>query len=235
MRTTHDLPPVLGATLTAGGVDFAVYAGHADAVEICLFEAGDANGASEARITLPERAHGTWFGSVPGLGAGARYGVRVHGPWRPDEGLRYNPHKLLLDPYARAIEGEVSWRAEVFGHVVDARLRGDPDVADPRNSAPYVPRAVVVDDRFDWGQDKRPEIPWAQTLLYETHVRNQSKRNLAIPERLRGTYAAMAHPATIEHLQSLGVTSVELMPVQAFSHEPALVGRGLVNHWGYNT
>lgn len=235
MRTAQDLPPVLGATLTAGGVDFAVYAGHADAVEICLFEAGDANGASEARITLPECAHGTWFGSVPGLGAGARYGVRAHGPWRPDEGLRHNPHKLLLDPYARAIEGEVSWRAEVFGHVADARLRGDPDVADPRNSAPYVPRAVVVDDRFDWGQDERPEIPWAQTLLYETHVRNQSKRNLAVPERLRGTYAAMAHPATIEHLQSLGVTSVELMPVQAFSHEPALVGRGLVNHWGYNT
>jgi len=235
MRTVHDLPPVLGATLTAGGVDFAVYAGHADAVEICLFEAGDASGASETRITLPERSHGTWFGSVPGLGAGARYGVRAYGPWQPDLGLRYNPDKLLLDPYARAIEGEVRWRAEVFGHLVDGHLRGDPNVRDPRNSAPYVPKAVVVDDRFDWGQDVRPEVPWAKTLLYEAHVRNQTKTNLAVPEPLRGTYAGMAHPATIEHLQSLGVTSVELMPVHAFSHEPALAGRGLVNHWGYNT
>jgi isoamylase len=235
MRTARDLPPVLGATLTPGGVDFAVYAGHADAVEICLFEAGDTTGASETRFTLPEHAHGTWFGSVPGLGAGARYAVRAHGPWQPGGGLRYNHDKLLLDPYARAIEGEVSRRPEVFGHVVDDQLHGDPDVRDRRNSAAYVPRAVVVDEHFDWGLDVPPVIPWAQTLLYEAHVRNQTKRSPAVPESLRGTYAGMAHPATIAHLQSLGVTSVELMPVQAFSHEPALVERALVNHWGYNT
>ena len=230
-----DLPPPLGATLTPDGVDFAVYAGHADAVEICLFETGDATGANERRITLTNRAHGTWFGSVPGIFAGQRYAVRAHGPWQPAQGLRYNADKLLLDPYARAIEGQVTWRPEVFGHVVDARLHGDPDVKDERNSAPYVPRAVVVDDRFDWGDDSPPQVPWVETVIYETHVRNLTKRHPEIPEPLRGTYAAMAHPATIAHLRSLGVTTVELLPVHAFTHEPELVQKGLVNHWGYNT
>jgi glycogen operon protein len=235
MATTPDLPPPLGATLTRDGVDFAVYAGHADAVEICLFEPGDTTGASERRVNLTDRAHGTWFGSMPGLGAGTRYGVRAHGPWQPSEGLRHNADKLLLDPYARAIEGEVTWAPEAFGHVVDARLHGDPDVRDERDSAACVPRAVVVDDRFDWGDDVRPQVPWAQTVIYEAHVRNLTKRHPGVPEQLRGTYAGMAHPAIIEHLRSLGVTSVELLPVQAFAHEPQLAGRGRVNHWGYNT
>jgi isoamylase len=235
MGPSPDLPPALGATLTPDGVDFAIYAGHADAVEICLFEAGDATGASERKITLADRTHGTWFGSVPGLGAGARYGVRAHGPWLPEQGLRHNADKLLLDPYARAIEGQVTWHPEVFGHVVEAQLHGDPDVRDERNSAPYVPRAVVVDNRFDWGDDSPPQVPWAQTVIYETHLRNLTKRHPGIPEPLRGTYAAMAHPIIIAHLHGLGVTSVELLPVHAFSHEPELVSQGLVNHWGYNT
>jgi isoamylase len=235
MGPSPDLPPDLGATLTPDGVDFAIYAGHADAVEICLFEAGDVTGASERRITLTDRTHGTWFGSVSGLGTGARYGVRAHGPWRPEQGLRYNPHKLLLDPYARAIEGQLTWRPEVFGHVVDAQLQGDPDVRDERNSAPYVPRAVVVHDRFDWGDDAPPLVPWAQSVIYETHVRNFTARHPMIPEPLRGTYAAMAHPVTIAHLLGLGVSTVELLPVHAFISEPEVVGRGLVNHWGYNT
>ncbi|MHB8274193.1 MAG: glycogen debranching protein GlgX [Dermatophilaceae bacterium] len=235
MRPSPDLPPQHGATVTPDGVDFAVFAGHAEKVEICLFDVGDATGASELRINLPGHVHGTWFGSVPGLRAGQRYGVRAHGPWLPAEGLRYNADKLLLDPCAHAIEGQVTWRPEVFGHVVDARLRGDPDVRDRRNSVAYVPRAVVVDNRFDWGNDAPPQIPWAETVIYETHVRNLTKRHPQIPERLRGTYAAMAHPATIAHLRALGVTSVELMPVHAFSHEPELVQRGLQNHWGYNT
>src|SRR5665647_571107 len=235
MRPSRDLPPPHGATVPPDGVDFAVFAGHADKVEICLFEAGDTTGASEHRITLGGHSYGTWFGSVPGLGAGQRYGVRAVGPWLPEEGLRYNADKLLLDPCARAIEGQVTWRPEVFGHVVDAQLRGDPDIRDLRNSAAYVPRAVVVDNRFDWGDDTPPQIPWAETVIYETHVRNLTKRHPEIPERLRGTYAGMAHPATIAHLRALGVTSVELLPVHAFSHEPALVQRGLLNHWGYNT
>jgi isoamylase len=235
MSPSRDLPPDLGATVTADGVDFAVYAGHADAVEICLFEPGDTTGASERRVTLNERAHGTWFGSVPGLGAGARYGVRAHGPWQPSQGLRYNEDKLLLDPYARVIEGAVTWAPETFGHVVDAQLRGDPDVRDVRDSAAFVPRGVVVDDRFDWGDDAPPLAAWRHTVIYETHVRNLTARHPEVPEALRGTYAGMAHPATIEHLLSLGVTSVELLPVQAFAHEPGLVGRELVNHWGYNT
>ncbi len=235
MGTSRDLAPPLGATVSGDGVDFAVYAGHAEGVEICLFEAGDTTGASERRVPLTERAHGTWFGSVPGIGAGARYGVRASGPWQPDQGLRYNRDKLLLDPYARAIEGAVTWRPEVFGHVVDGRLHGDPYVRDDRDSAPYVPRGVVVDDRFAWGDDAPPQVPWVQTVIYEAHVRNLTRRHPEIPEPLRGTYAGVAHPVTIAHLRSLGVTSVELMPVHAFSHEPGLVGRGLTNHWGYNT
>src|SRR5665647_542389 len=235
MCPSRDLPPQHGATVTPDGVDFAVFAGHADKVEICLFEAGDPTGASELRINLTGHTHGTWFGSVPGLRAGQRYGVRALGPWLPSEGLRYNAEKLLLDPCARAIEGHVTWRPEVFGHVVDAQLRGDPDVRDLRNSAPYVPRSVVVDNRFDWGDDAPPQVPWAETVIYETHIRNFTKRHPEIPEWLRGTYAGMAHPATIAHLQALGVTSVELLPVHAFSHEPELVQRGLQNHWGYNT
>jgi glycogen operon protein len=221
--------------VTADGVDFAVYAGHAEAVEISLFEPGDATGASERRITLQGRAHGTWFGSVPGLGAGQRYGVRAHGPWVPARGLRYNADKLLLDPYARAIEGKVSWRPEVFGHVVDAQLRGDPDVRDDRNSAAYVPRAVVVDNDFYWGDDAPPHVPWAETVIYETHVKSLTQLHPEVPKALRGTYAGMAHPATIAHLKQLGVTSVELLPVHAFTHEPALVQQGLLNYWGYNT
>ncbi len=235
MRPSRDLPPPSGATLTNDGVDFAIYAGHAEAVEICLFEADDATGASERRVSLLERTHGTWFGSVPGLRAGQRYAVRAHGPWQPERGLRYNSAKLLLDPYARAIEGQVTWRPEVFGHVVDAHLKGDPDVRDERDSAAYVPRAVVVNDQFDWGDDAPPRVPWVETVIYETHVRNLTRRHPEIPEALRGTYGAMAHPATIAHLQALGVTTVELMPIHAFIHDPELVQRGLVDHWGYNT
>ena len=235
MCPTRDLPPPHGATVTPDGVDFSVFAGHADKVEVCLFDVGDTTGASERRINLPGHTHGTWFGLVPGLRAGQRYGFRALGPWLPSEGLRYNSDKLLLDPCARAIEGQVTWRPEVFGHVVDEQLHGDPDLRDRRNSAAYVPRSVVVDNRFDWGDDVRPQVPWAQTVIYETHIRNLTKRHPEIPEGLRGTYSAMAHPGTIAHLQALGVTSVELMPVHAFGHEPELVQRGLLNHWGYNT
>jgi isoamylase len=235
MRPRRDLPPPLGATLHHDGVDFAFYAGHADGVEVVLFDR-DAPADDPGRaVRLEERAHGTWFGFVPGIGAGQRYALRVRGPWRPAEGMRHNPDKLLLDPYARAIEGDVTWGPEVFGHWVDAQLRGDPDVRDGRDSAPYMPRCVVVDDTYDWGDDAPPLVPWTETVVYETHVRNLTRRHPDVPEELRGTYAGLAHPATLRHLTGLGVTSVELLPVQAFTSEPALVQRGLANHWGYNT
>ena len=232
---TRDLPPTLGMTLVEGGADFAVYAGHADAVEVCLFEPGDREGRTERRIALTERTHGIWFGFLPGVGPGQRYAVRADGPWRPAEGLRHNVDKLLLDPCARAIEGEVSWEPAVFGHQVDARLRGDDVIRSSLDSAGAMPRCVVVDDRFDWGDDRPPHVPLSETVLYEAHVRSLTMLHPDVPDELRGTYAGLCHPAVIAHLKSLGVTAVELLPIHAFTSEPEVVQRGLTNHWGYNT
>jgi isoamylase len=232
---SRDLPPRLGMTLVEGGAEFAVYAGHADAVTVCLFDADDADGSTELRVPLTERTHGIWFGFLPGVGPGQRYALRADGAWRPAEGLRYNPHKVLLDPYARAIEGDVSWVPEVFAHRVDDRLRGDDLVRSTGDSAAVTPRCVVVDESFAWGDDTPPHTPLAESLIYEVHVRSLTMRHPDVPEHLRGTYAGMCHPSVIAHLQSLGVTAVELLPVQAFASEPEVVGRGLTNHWGYNT
>ncbi len=176
-----------------------------------------------------------WSGFVPGIGVGQRYAYRVHGPWAPTEGMRHNPAKLLLDPYGRAVEGEVDWNPTVFGHVVDDRFSGDGRLRDPRDSAAAMPRNVVVRDEFDWENDAHPRVPWDETVIYETHVRGLSMRNPAVPEHLRGTYAGVAHPATIAHLQRVGATTVELLPVHAFTSEPHLVQLGLSNYWGYNT
>ncbi len=234
LHRSPDTPPLLGVTLRDGGADVAVYAGHAEAVELCLTEGRGAD-ATERRIELTERVHGVYFAFVPGMGEGDRYGLRAHGAWDPSRGLRYNPDKLLLDPYARAVAGEVTWRPEVFGHVVGADLVGDPDVRDNRDSAAFVPRGVVLDGAFDWGDDEPPAVPWSQTVVYEAHVRGLTRLLPGVPERLRGTYAGLAHPATLEHLRGLGVTTVELLPVHAFTHEPALARRGATNYWGYNT
>ncbi|WP_253272606.1 glycogen debranching protein GlgX [Arsenicicoccus sp. oral taxon 190] len=232
---TYDQPPALGVTLTAEGAEVAVFAGHADAVELCLFDPGDTTGASERRVPLRHRAFGTWFDVVPGVRAGQRYGFRVHGPWRPWDGHRHNPAKLLLDPYARAVEGGVTWCPEVFGHTVGSSLRGDPDIQDPRDSAPFVPRGVVVADGFDWDGDRQPRTPLSRSVIYEAHVKGLTMTLPGVPEPLRGTYAGLAHPATIAHLRRIGVTAVELLPIHAFTTEPQLVLRGLTNHWGYNT
>ncbi|WP_229661924.1 glycogen debranching protein GlgX [Phycicoccus endophyticus] len=234
-RAPRDLPPPPGVTLVPGGAEVSVYAGHADAVEVCLFDADDATGESERRVVLEERAHGWWFGVVPGMGAGTRYGLRAHGPWDPDRGLLYNPAKLLLDPYAGALEGEVSWGPEVYGHPVGEAWRGDLEHPSPVDSRGHVPRGVVVDQAFDWGEDRPPGHARSESVIYEAHVRNQTMRLPEVPEHLRGTYAGLAHPASLEHLLTLGVTAVELLPVHAFTHEPHLVRRGLRNHWGYNT
>ena len=231
-----DLPPPLGITPRSdGSADVAVYAGHADGVQLCLFDADDRTGESERRERLTGHAHGTWFGQVEGVGTGQRYGFRVEGPWEPDRGLRHNPAKLLLDPYARAVEGTVDWRPEVFGHTVGPDLRGDASFRDDRDSAAYVPRGVVVDETFDWGSDARPEVRWRDTVIYEAHVKGLSHLNPLVPQGLRGTYAGVAHPATIEHLARLGVTTVELLPVHSFVSEAALALRGRSNYWGYTT
>jgi glycogen operon protein len=231
----RDLPPAPGVTVLDGGAEVSVYAGHADEVTLCLFEPGDVDGSTERRVPLTGRAHGWWFGFVPGMGVGQRYGFRVDGAWNSDAGLRHNPAKLLLDPYARALEGEVRWGPELFGHIVHADLTGDGEMISRRDSAARVPRSVVVDDRFDWGDDARPMRSRAETVLYEAHVKNLTQRHPDIPKRLRGTYAGLAHPASIAYLASLGVTAVELLPMQAFVSEPAVARRGLTNHWGYNT
>ncbi|SES07978.1 glycogen operon protein [Pedococcus cremeus] len=234
-RPVRHLPPPLGMTLVEGGAEFAVYAGHATAVEVCLFEEGDLDGVTERRIPLTEHVHGVWHGFLEGVQAGQRYGLRADGPWRPSEGLRYNPAKLLLDPYARALEGDVVWLPPVFGHQVDGSLTGDDEVPGTDDSAAFVPRCVVVDDRFDWGDDVRPDHAPADSVMYETHVRSLTRLHPEVPEELRGTYAGMCHPAVIRHLTELGVTAVELLPVQAFTSEPELVKRGTRNYWGYNT
>ncbi|WP_348520327.1 hypothetical protein [Arsenicicoccus piscis] len=234
-RNSRDRVPPLGVTLTDEGADVAVFAAKADRVELCLFDADDHTGESERRVELTQRLHGFWFDEVPGIKAGQRYGFRCHGPWRPWEGHRYNPDKLLLDPYARAIEGEVRWRPEVFGHHVDELLTGDPMIADHRNSAPFVPRSVVVEDGFDWGDDAPPQTPMSESVIYEMHVKGFTQQLPDVPEHLRGTYAGLAHPAAIEWLTRLGVTAVELLPVHTFVSEPQLVQRGLVNYWGYNS
>ncbi|WP_270886626.1 glycogen debranching protein GlgX [Pedococcus sp. 5OH_020] len=238
-RRSRDLPPRLGMSLVEGGADFAVYAGHADAVQVCLFGPENAEGAqrwaNERRVPLTERTHGIWFGFLPGVGPGQRYGVRADGPWRPSEGLRYSSAKLLLDPYARAIEGDVTWDPSVFAHQVDGRLKGDDVIPGDLDSAASMPRCVVVDERFAWGDDRPPHTPWADSVVYETHVRNLTMTHPEVPEHLRGTYAGLCHPAVVGHLRSLGVTAVELLPVHAFTSEPEVVQRGLTNHWGYNT
>ena len=234
--TRRDHPPLPGVTLVPGGAEVCVYAGHADAVDVCLFDAGDRTGLTERRVALTDRLYGYWFGFVPGMGLGQRYGFRAKGPWVPHAGLRYNPAKLLMDPYARAIEGELTWSGEVFGHRTSSDLTPE-DLYQPddRDSAAYVPRSVVVSDRFDWGRDRPPRHALSDTVIYETHVRNLTMRLPGVPPELRGTYAGLAHPVTIDYLRSLGITAVELLPVHSFVTEPEVWRRGLTNHWGYNT
>ncbi len=222
------------------GTTFALAAAHATSVELCLFgDEHDPNGP-ERRIPLPHRIHGVWFGHIPGVRPGQRYGYRVDGPWRPDQGLRHNPAKLLLDPYARAIEGSIRYVPEVYGHHVDDALVGDPAVRDDRDNAPFVPRSVVVGGAdFDWGPDERSHeerrIPWADTVVYEAHVRGATRLMPQVPEELRGTYAGIGHPEFIAHLRRLGVTTLELLPVETFADEPGLARNGRSNYWGYNT
>ena len=221
-------PYPLGATVRHDGTNFALYASEAEAVELVLL---DESGEMLAAYDLVEQTDLVWHGFVPRVGAGTRYGYRVHGAYDADQGLRHNPHKLLLDPYARAISGAVQWGPEVFGYVWGG---GDDEISDV-DSASRMPHSVVVADSFDWSGERRPDVPWSDTIIYETHVRGFTMRHPGVPEHLRGTYAGLAHPAAIDHLTSLGVTAIELMPVHHFVDPQHLVEQDLTNFWGYDS
>ncbi len=217
----------LGVTADDDGVNVALWADQAERVEICLF---DSDGREE-RYGLEEQTYHVWHRYLPGVRAGQRYGFRVHGPWNPANGDRFNPSKLLTDPYAKAIDGRLVYEAPVYGHVFGGSL----DERDQRDSAPFVPRSVVVRDHFDWGTDHPPRIPWSDTVVYEAHVRGLTMRHPDVPAHQRGTYAGLAHPSVVNHLSWLGVTAVELLPVHHFTTEEHLARSGRVNYWGYNS
>ncbi len=218
----------LGATVEREGINFALFAADAEAVELILL---DESGGMLAAYDLRERTDLVWHGFVPRVGPGTRYAYRVHGAYNVEQGLRHNPSKLLLDPYAHAISGSIAWGPEVFGYVWG---EGDEEMSE-LDSADHMPHGVVVDKSFDWSGETRPDIAWSDTVIYETHVRGFTMKHPEIPEHLRGTYAGLAHPAAIEHMTTLGVTSVELMPVHQFVDPQHLVGRDLRNYWGYDS
>jgi isoamylase len=217
----------LGATYDGTGVNFSVFSEVAERVQLCVY---DDDGA-ETSADLPEVHAFCWHGYLPNASPGLRYGFRVHGPFDPDNGLRCNSSKLLLDPYAKAIEGEVEWSEAVFSYHFD-----DPDGAlNEQDSAPFVPKSVVTSPFFDWDNDRPPRVARDQTVIYEVHVKGFTQLHPDIPEELRGTYAGMTHPAALDYLKSLGVTAVELLPVHQFIHDSHLADKGLRNYWGYNS
>ncbi len=226
-------PYLLGATWDGQGTNFGLFSEVAECVELCLLDDNEANGdpAAETRIALTEVDGFVWHAYVPGIGPGQRYGYRVYGPWRPVDGCLCNPAKLLLDPYAKAIQGSVTGDPALFGYARGfSRYR--PSTAD---SAAFTMKSVVIDPSFDWAGDRAPVIPYHETVIYETHVRGLTLRHPDIPPAQRGTYAGLAHPAIVDHLQRIGVTAVELMPVHQFVPEQALLARGRTDYWGYNT
>lgn len=224
-------PYPLGATWDGSGTNFAIFSAHAERVELCLF---DADGQREVeRVTLPEYTHEIWHGYLPDVRAGQLYGYRVYGPYAPDRGHRFNHHKLLLDPYAKALQGELSWNDALFGYVIGHK---DEDMSfDVRDSAPFMPKCAVVDPAFTWGLDHRPNHPWNDLLVYELHVKGFTKLHPEVPEPARGTFAGLAHHSVIGYLRDLGITAIELMPVHGFLQDRHLIERGLRNYWGYNS
>ena len=216
----------LGATYDGSGTNFAVFSEAAEKVELCLFAAD----GTESRVTLPEVDGFVWHGFIPNIEPGQRYGYRVYGPYDPAAGQRCNPNKLLLDPYAKAIDGTFEWNQSLFGYNF-----GDPDSRNDDDSAASVAKSVVINPFFDWGVDRPPGHEYADTVIYEAHVKGLTQTHPDIPEQIRGTYAAAAHPVIIEHLKSLGVNAIELMPVHHFVNDSTLIDKGLSNYWGYNT
>jgi glycogen operon protein len=219
-------PYPLGATYDGSGTNFALFSEIAQKVELCLF---DADGR-ETRVELPEVDGFVWHAFLPGIEPGQRYGYRVHGPYDPANGHRCNPNKLLLDPYAKAVDGRPDWDESIFSYRF-----GDPSSRNDADSAPHVPKCIVINPYFDWDADRPPRTPYAESVIYELHVKGMTQLHPKVPKALRGTYAGLAHPVVVEHLNDLGVTAVELMPVHAFVNDGTLLDRGLSNYWGYNT
>jgi isoamylase len=215
----------LGATYDGAGTNFSLFSEVAEKVELCLFD----DDGNETRLALPEVDAFVWHGYLPNIGPGQRYGFRVHGPYAPEQGHRCNPNKLLLDPYAKAVEGEIDWSEALFSYRFDDHEYNDLD------SGPAMMKSVVISPFFDWQNDRHPRTPYNETVIYEAHVKGLTHLHPDLPEELRGSYAGLAHPAVVEHLQRIGITAVELMPVHQFVHDHHLVQKGLRNYWGYNT
>ncbi len=216
----------LGATFDGYGTNFAVFSRVGERVELCLFD----RDRHEERVALTRGEGHVWNAYLPGVGPGQYYGFRVHGPWAPQSGVRCNPNKLLLDPYAKSTAGSLSWGQPLFGHQLD-----NPEQSNNEDSAPTMLKGVVVDRWFDWQNDRKLSTPWHDTVIYEVHVKGFTERHPDIPEELRGTYLGLSHPAAIEHLLKVGVTAVELLPIHQFLHDGRLLDKGLRNYWGYNT
>ncbi len=232
MRIWPGSPHPLGATWDGEGVNFAIFSEHATAVELCLFDTPESSEPS-AQVSMPATTDRVWHAYLPDVRPGALYGYRIDGPYAPEEGHRFNPAKLLIDPYAKAVSGTIRWSDELFGYTI-----GDPaeDLSlDPRDSAGAMPKCVVADPAFTWGDDRSPDTPWNRTVIYECHVRGMTMRHPGVPEHLRGTYLGLASDPIIDHLVGLGVTAVELMPTHQFVADRHLVERGLTNYWGYNS
>ena len=225
-------PRTLGATLTDGGANFAIWSNAADAIELCLFN--EVNGKLvETRFAMSHRNGPIWHGYLAGVKAGQRYGYRVYGPWQPENGVRFNAAKLLIDPYTHKLDGQLEYVPEIYGHVAsDGAGSGDNTVRDDRDSAGHVPYSVVTNHAVR--EIHRPLVPWANTLIYEAHVQGFTAKNEEIPAEERGTYKALGHPSTIAYLKKLGVTAIELLPIHSYLTEPSIWNRGRKNHWGYN-
>ena len=216
----------LGATYDGTGTNFAVFSEAADRIELCLFD----DDGVETRIALPERDAFVYHGYLPNVGPGQRYGYRVTGPYEPENGHRCNPSKLLLDPYAKAVDGDIDWDQACFSYTW-----GDEDSFNEEDSGPFMSKSVVISPFFDWDSDRHPRTPYNETVIYEAHVKGLTQTHPDIPEEVRGTYAALAHPVMLEHYRKIGVTAIELMPVHQFVHDSHLADQGKRNYWGYNT
>jgi len=232
MRIWPGFPYPQGATWDGEGVNFAIFSEHGGAVDLCLYERPD-DARETHRIRLRERTDLIWHCYLPDVRPGQLYGYRIHGPYEPEHGHRFNPNKLLIDPYAKAVSGTIQWSDALYGYTI-----GHPDgdlSFDERDSAGDMPKSVVIDTAYTWGDDAPPDIPWNRTVIYECHVRGMTMRHPGVPRRLRGTFLGLISDPIIDHLRSLGITALELMPVHQFVRDRRLNDMGLTNYWGYNT